>query len=169
MESVRYNLGVLQVVILSLSSKNISLPFSRWWKVIWMKFQFNYPRRKFHCLCPGKRQKAPTPEPQWGAGWHRRLRNCLPNGDLSLPANYIVVCRDERMVQRDSSRTPHFPSSCKTLPTRATFIFLEKPGVPLKGLLCFVPLLCLTCDVAPLQILEPNGKFAQLPFGKSRG
>lgn len=82
-----------------------------------MKFQFNYPRKKFHCLCLGKRQKVPTPEPQGGASWHRRLRNCLPHGDLSLPANYIVTYRDERTVQRDSSQTPHFPSSCKTLIT----------------------------------------------------
>lgn len=138
-----------------------------------MKFQFNYPRKKFHCLCLGKRQKVPTPEPQGGASWHRRLRNCLPHGDLSLPANYIVAYRDERTVRRDSSRTPHFPSSCKNannmLPTRAMFIFLEKPGIPLKGLLCLVPLLCLACDVEPLQFLEPNEKFAQLPFGKSRG
>lgn len=82
-----------------------------------MKFQFNYPRKKFHWLCPGKRQKAPTPEPPWDAGWHRRLRNCLPNGGFLLPANYIVACREERTVRRDSSQTPHFPSSCKTLIT----------------------------------------------------
>lgn len=81
-----------------------------------MKFQFSYPRRKPHWLCHGKRQKAPTPEPQWGTGWHRRLGNCLPNEDLSLPSLQIILSL-AGMVRRDSSRMPHFPSSCKMLIT----------------------------------------------------
>lgn len=160
-------MAVLQVVILSLSSENVSLPFSQQWKVIWRKFQFNYPRRKPHWLCHGKRQKAPTPEPQRDAGWHRRLGNCLPNWDLSPPANHIVACRDgrERFLP-NATFSIQLQNANSMLPTLATFIFLEKPGVPLKGRLCFVPL-----DMwwGASSDFVTKWEVAQLPFGKLWG
>lgn len=140
-----------------------------------MRFQFNYLERQCSLLCLCWGWKIPISEP-WLGCWlvEEAPGTCLPNWDLHLSLPCKPHCGLDccfpgwsiEWVWRDSSQTPHLPSSCKMLMTCFQFephLSSWKSEASFKRSV-LLNLFLFPCDTGPLQILEPNEKLHDFPW-----